>query len=104
MEFCDECGSIMHREDGIWECRSCGYQDVADPDADYTITDAQEESEIIDISDAEDRGLPTTEVVCPACEHTSAYWYMQQIRSADESETRFFVCTECEHRWREDDH
>ncbi|MGM0371365.1 MAG: transcription factor S, partial [Halobacteriota archaeon] len=20
------------------------------------------------------------------------------------SETRFFVCTECDHRWREDDH
>jgi DNA-directed RNA polymerase subunit M len=29
---------------------------------------------------------------------------MQQIRAADESETRFFICTECEHKWREDDH
>ncbi|MFW5949411.1 MAG: transcription factor S, partial [Halolamina sp.] len=22
----------------------------------------------------------------------------------DESETRFFTCTECGHKWREDDH
>ena len=64
----------------------------------------QEHSEVIDVSDAEDRGLPTTDVECPECGNDSAYWYMQQIRSADESETRFFVCTECEHRWREDDH
>ncbi|EMA47874.1 RPA12/RPB9/RPC11 RNA polymerase family protein [Halococcus saccharolyticus] len=67
-------------------------------------TQSQEQSEIIDVSDAEERGLPTTEVDCPECDNDRAYWYMQQIRSADESETRFFVCTECEHSWREDDH
>ncbi|WP_394348767.1 hypothetical protein [Haloferax volcanii] len=26
------------------------------------------------------------------------------MRSADESETRFFTCVECDHKWREDDH
>jgi DNA-directed RNA polymerase subunit M len=67
-------------------------------------TESQEESEIIDVSEAENRGLPTTDVNCPNCGNDTAYWYMQQIRAADESETRFFVCTECEHRWREDDH
>jgi DNA-directed RNA polymerase subunit M len=67
-------------------------------------TETQEQSEVIDVSEAENRGLPTTEVTCPNCGNDTAYWYMQQIRSADESETRFFVCTECEHRWREDDH
>ena len=67
-------------------------------------TESQEQSEVIDVTDAEDRGLPTTDVECPECGNDRAYWYMQQIRSADESETRFFVCTECEHSWREDDH
>lgn len=106
MEFCDECGSMMKTEDGEWVCANCGFtksRDTATEEAMVT-TEGQEESEIIDISDAEDRGLPTTDVECPECGNDSAYWYMQQIRSADESETRFFVCTECEHRWREDDH
>ncbi|MFQ3317955.1 MAG: DNA-directed RNA polymerase subunit M, partial [Natronomonas sp.] len=26
MEFCDECGSMMHGEDGSWICRSCGFE------------------------------------------------------------------------------
>lgn len=67
-------------------------------------TETQEHSEVIDASEAENRGLPTTDVNCPNCDNDTAYWYMQQIRAADESETRFFVCTNCEHRWREDDH
>ena len=106
MEFCDECGSMMKTDGNEWVCSSCGYTKPRDDAAEaaMTTTQGQEETEVIDVSDAEDRGLPTTEVHCPDCGNDEAYWYMQQIRSADESETRFFVCTECEHRWREDDH
>ncbi|MFC3478533.1 transcription factor S [Halobacterium litoreum] len=103
MEFCDECGSMMKAEDELWVCGSCGNKQPKDPDASYVVTEGQEDTEIVDVSDAQDKGLPTTEVVCPKCENDEAHWYMQQIRSADESETRFFICTECEHRWREDD-
>ncbi|WP_254543417.1 transcription factor S [Halomarina pelagica] len=106
MKFCDECGSMMHSDGETWECRSCGHTEARDraQEAKMTTTQGQEKSEIVDVSDAEDRGLPTTTVVCPNCGNDTAYWYMQQIRSADESETRFLVCTECEHKWREDDH
>jgi DNA-directed RNA polymerase subunit M len=106
MEFCDECGSMMKTEDGDWVCGSCGYHTPRDADEEATMTTTtdQEETEIVDISDAEDQGRPTTTAQCPECDNDSAYWYMQQIRAADESETRFFVCTECEHKWREDDH
>ncbi|MFC7045049.1 transcription factor S [Halobacteriaceae archaeon GCM10025711] len=104
MEFCDECGSLMKADDGLWVCSSCGNRQPKDPDANYVITEDQEVSEIIETGAGEDSGLPTTDVNCPNCENDTAYWYMQQIRSADESETRFFVCTECEHKWREDDH
>jgi DNA-directed RNA polymerase subunit M len=107
MEFCDECGSMMKTNDeGMWVCASCGYEKPRDAEreAQMTTTQGQEQSEVIDVSDAEDKGLPTTSVQCPNCENDRAYWYMQQIRAADESETRFFVCTECEHKWREDDH
>ncbi len=106
MQFCDECGSMMTPEDGVWVCGSCGFEtdrdDVAE--AGMVTTQDQEETEIVDVTDAEGEGRPTTEAVCPNCEHDRAYWYMQQIRAADESETRFFVCTACDHKWREDDH
>ncbi|MFB6124571.1 MAG: transcription factor S [Halanaeroarchaeum sp.] len=105
MEFCDDCGSMMRAEDGLWVCTSedCDNTTVKDPDANYVISEEQEASEIIETGSG-DAGLPTTDARCPDCGNDTAYWYMQQIRSADESETRFFVCTECEHKWREDDH
>ncbi|MGB9988031.1 transcription factor S [Salarchaeum japonicum] len=102
MEFCDDCGSMMHAEDDLWVCDSCGHKQPKDPDANYVLSEEQEVSDIIE-TDGENAGLPTTDARCPECGNDKAYWYMQQIRSADESETRFFVCTECEHTWREDD-
>jgi len=95
----------MQTEDDTWVCTQCGYEegrDAAD-EADMVTTQGQEESEIIESSGGTS-GLPTTTAQCPNCDNDEAYWYMQQIRAADESETRFFVCTECEHKWREDDH
>jgi DNA-directed RNA polymerase subunit M len=107
MEFCDECGSMMKTDDGVWVCGSCGAEKARDAqkEAAMTSTQAQEESEVIDTSDvdAEDMG-PTTNARCPECGNDRAFWEMKQIRAADESETRFFTCTECEHKWREDDH
>lgn len=105
MEFCDECGSMMKTQDGVWVCPD-GHTKVRNEEQEKQMvtTQGQQESEIVDVSDAEDKGLPTTTVHCSECGNDRAYWYMQQIRSADESETRFFVCTECEHKWREDDH
>jgi len=107
MKFCDECGSMMKSGEGEdhWVCTACGYEVGRDDDDEGVwTTESQVESEVVDVSDAEDKGLPTTTAQCPECDNDRAYWYMQQIRSADESETRFFVCTACEHKWREDDH
>jgi len=94
---------MMKADDELWICDSCGNKQPKNPDANYVITDDQEVSEVIETGEGES-GLPTTDARCPNCGNDRAYWYMQQIRAADESETRFFVCTECEHKWREDDH
>lgn len=104
MEFCDECGSMMKREGGTWICGSCGHEQGGEDDETYVLTETREESEVIEVDSAADAGLPTTEARCTECGNDEAYWYMQQIRAADESETRFFICTDCDHRWREDDH
>jgi len=96
---------MMQTDDGMWVCTQCGHETPRDAgaEAEMVTTQAQEESEIIE-SGGGSSGLPTTSADCPECDNDEAYWYMQQIRAADESETRFFVCTECEHKWREDDH
>jgi DNA-directed RNA polymerase subunit M len=49
------------------------------------------------------RALPTIEADCEECENNKAYYYLQQTRAADESETRFYICTECENKWRDYD-
>jgi DNA-directed RNA polymerase subunit M len=108
MEFCDECGSMMHTEGGEWKCKSCGATKARDSaqEATMTTTEGQDvDSGPVDMSEVDDEEIgPTTKVVCPECGHDRARYEMKQIRAADESETRFFTCTECGKKWREDDH
>jgi DNA-directed RNA polymerase subunit M len=99
---------MMKTEGETWVCGSCGAEKGRNAEKEKktaVTTQGQEETEIIDTSevDAEEMGA-TTETRCPECDNDRAYWEMKQIRAADESETRFFTCTECDHKWREDDH
>ncbi|MEZ3143429.1 transcription factor S [Halobaculum sp. MBLA0143] len=107
MKFCDDCGSMMKANDDVWVCGSCGAEEErnAAEETGMSVTDGQDETEVVDVSDVDDTQVaPTTEVHCPKCGNDRASYEMKQIRAADESETRFFTCTECEHKWREDDH
>lgn len=62
------------------------------------------EKEITIVDDPDNvRVLPTTKIKCPECGNNIAEWWMRQLRSADESEVRFFRCTKCKHTWREYD-
>lgn len=77
-------------------------------DGQTTFTDEQDEQAkqgaIESEGDHASDALPATNsVTCDECGHGEAKWYTQQIRAADESETRFFICTDCGNRWREDD-
>lgn len=107
MKFCDECGSMMKADGDTWVCGGCEYTEPRDRgnESGMTTQQSQEESDVVDLSDVGDEALgPTTETKCPECGHNRASYEMKQIRSADESETRFFTCTECKYKWREDDH
>lgn len=56
-----------------------------------------------DDEEENDRALPTIEASCDECDNDVAYYYLQQTRAADESETRFYICTECDNKWRDYD-
>ncbi len=81
------------------------------PELDVSFEDVTGETELTESQEeptdrflGEDAGSrPTTEVTCPRCGNDEAYWHLEQTRSADESETRFFECTECGYKWREYD-
>ena len=47
---------------------------------------------------------PTTETdqfFCTKCKHRKTTFYTMQIRSADEPETSFITCLNCDYSWRE---
>jgi DNA-directed RNA polymerase subunit M len=104
MQFCDDCGSMMHADGDAMVCSSCG---AAVPKDDglaeaFTSTQAQTDDELIETDDRQaEEGLPTaTDVSCDNCGHDEAWYTIKQTASADEPPTRFFKCKECGKRWR----
>ena len=99
---------MMKTEGDAWVCGSCGFEKSRNADVEKetaVTTQGQESSEVVDTSEVDPGDMgPTTNARCPECSNERAFYEMKQIRAADESETRFFTCTECEHKWREDDH
>jgi DNA-directed RNA polymerase subunit M len=104
MQFCDECGSMMHNQDGEMVCSSCGATQERDTDlaAEYVSTEAQDDSDVIETEEGADfEGKPTaTDVTCEDCGHGEAWYTIKQTGSADEPPTRFFKCQNCGKRWR----
>ena len=105
MQFCDECGSMMHADEGEMVCSSCGATQRKDESLaeSFVSTEAQSEDDVIESSaDADFEGKPTAEdVTCEECGHGVAWYTIKQMGAADEPPTRFFKCKECGHRWRE---
>lgn len=105
MQFCDECGSMMHGQGGEMVCSACGHSVPKDEtlSEQYTSTEAQDDSDVIETSEeANFEGKPTaSDVKCEECGHTEAWYTIKQTGAADEPPTRFFKCQECGYRWRE---
>jgi DNA-directed RNA polymerase subunit M len=102
--FCPECKSLMISSAGQLKCRKCGYiRKITEKDQ-LQKTRKRSEKEIVIV---EDDGviqiLPTIAIKCPKCENNLAFWWLRQLRAADESEVRFFRCTVCGHTWRQYD-
>jgi DNA-directed RNA polymerase subunit M len=103
MQFCDECGSMMHKQDGEMVCSDCGHSEATDEERveQFVSTEGQDTSDVIETEeDANFEGKPSTEEVCPECDHDQAWYTIKQTASADEPPTRFFKCQECGARWR----
>ena len=104
MQFCDDCGSMMKKQDGVMVCTGCGNraEQAVDTEA-FVSTEEQTGDELIETTeDANFEGKPTAnDVTCEDCGHDEAWYTIKQTASADEPPTRFFKCKECGYRWRE---
>jgi DNA-directed RNA polymerase subunit M len=106
MMFCPKCGKLMKAKDGSLCCTKCGYTEVisaAGKENMKKVSYMQESDILIVDDDMAIETKPTCSIKCPSCGHGTAEWWLRQLRSADESEVRFFRCTKCKHTWREYD-
>lgn len=52
------------------------------------------------VKEKEANVYPIVDMLCPKCKNKKAYFWTIQTRAGDESETKFYKCTDCEHTWR----
>ena len=99
--FCPKCKTLMYPKDGVITCNKCGYKQKKA--GSNIVVSKQESKEITLIEDKEKTNvLPKTKIKCPKCENNEAFWILRQMRGSDEPESRFYTCTKCGYKWRED--
>ncbi len=100
MEFCPKCGSIiMATERGSFACAKCGYRPKGKVKIEAS-EKMQKTSPISVIKEKESEVNPIVDMKCPNCKNEKCYFWTLQTRASDESETKFYKCTKCEHTWR----
>jgi DNA-directed RNA polymerase subunit M len=104
MQFCDECGSMMHTAGETWVCRSCEHEEPRDSRAEATMTtrDGQRDDGAPAVADATRGTTETTREPCPAddCDSDRAHSEMLP-KPGGAYEVRLFTCVECGQTWRE---
>jgi len=104
MQFCPECGSMMHADGDEMVCSGCGATESKDESLadEYTSTEGQTFDDVVETEEGvAEEGMPTAkDVTCDRCGHDEAWYTLKQTASADEPPTRFFKCKECGYRWR----
>lgn len=99
--FCKKCKALMYPDKEFMICRRCGFKKKKKKS--NVVVIKKKETEVTLIEDKEKNNiLPITKVLCTKCGNTEAYWIIRQMRSSDEPESRFYTCTKCGYKWRED--
>ncbi|MFC7228542.1 DNA-directed RNA polymerase subunit M [Salinirubellus salinus] len=104
MQFCDECGSMMHTAGDTWVCRSCENEAPRDSRAEAAMAtqDRQRDDGAPAVVDATKGTTETVREPCPAddCDSDRAHYEMMP-KPGGSYEVRLFTCAECGRKWRE---
>jgi len=98
--FCPKCKSLMYPKDGDYICRKCNFKKKKS--GRNVVKTMQKDRDITIIENNDNNILPKTKIKCPKCENNEAFWILRQMRGSDEPESRFYTCTKCSYKWRED--
>src|SRR5438876_1066871 len=99
MEFCEKCGGILKIDGSKAVCAACGHKSNKKVKIEASEKIAQHDSVAI-IKEKDVNIYPIVDITCPKCKNKKAYFWTTQTRASDESETKFYKCTKCEHTWR----
>jgi len=98
--FCPKCGGLLvpSSDKKSFSC-SCGYSSRSK--VVLTLKEKTASEQNVKVKEQKTETLAKVSEECPKCSCSLAYNWSIQTRSADEAETQFFRCTECNHTWRE---
>ena len=100
MQFCPKCGAVLIMKSKNYGCPRCTYS--TKEKVKLVTSEKQEAKKKIEVTSEKDsQTFPIISEECPKCKNIKAFFWTVQTRAADESETKFFKCTKCEHAWRE---
>ena len=99
--FCPKCKGLMYPKEDSIVCKKCGYSENKKGKTIVLTKQKEKELTLLEDEDA-DNVLPKTKIKCPKCGNNEAFWILRQMRGSDEPESRFYTCTKCKYKWRED--
>ena len=100
MEFCPKCGSVLVQKKKNFGCPRCNYSTKEKVKLN-TSEKIGEKKEVAVVKGKEINTDPVISAKCKKCGNGECYFWTIQTRAGDESETKFFKCTKCEHTWRD---
>jgi len=98
MEFCEKCGGLVIIENDRAICSKCGHK--VKKRVKIEASEKVNSKETIAVVKEDEEVNPIVDMTCPKCKNKKAYFWTMQTRAGDESETKFYKCTECKHTWR----
>ena len=101
MEFCPKCGSIILAKDKKFICAKCNFRPKGKVKIE-TSEKINKKDEVAVVKEGQDNTNPIVDMNCIKCKTKRCYFWTKQTRAGDESETKFYKCTNpgCSHTWR----
>jgi len=104
MEFCPKCGAILMMKTKKFGCPRCNY--IAKGSVSIKVTEeGNDRAAVAVVSEKNSDVHPITEYICEKgkCKSKKAYFWIRQMRSGDEPESKFYKCVKCKNVVRVDD-